>query len=39
MLTRAAEIAKIGALWRDLPTIRSGRIPHPDTNLRITAKP
>lgn len=39
MLTRAAEIAEIGAQWRDLPTIRSGRIPQPDTNLRITAKP
>jgi predicted acylesterase/phospholipase RssA len=39
MLTRAAELAKIGAQWRDAPTVRSGKIPHPDTNLRITAKP
>lgn len=39
MLARAAELAKIGAQWRDSPTVRSGDIPHPDTNLRITAKP
>jgi hypothetical protein len=39
MLDRAEELAKIGAQWRNAPTVRSGKIPHPDTNLRITAKP
>ncbi len=39
MLKRGAELAAIGAEWREKPTIRDGDIPKPPTNLRITPKP
>ena len=39
MLKRGEELAATGAAWRAAPTIRSGDIPRPATNLRITAKP
>ena len=38
MLDRGAELAAIGARWREQPTIRTGDIPRPPTNLRITPK-
>jgi predicted acylesterase/phospholipase RssA len=39
MLQRGRELAAVGTAWRAAPTIRSGHIPQPATNLRITAKP
>jgi predicted acylesterase/phospholipase RssA len=39
MLTRGNELAAVGMNWRAKPTIRDGRIPKPETNLRISPKP
>jgi hypothetical protein len=39
MLARGKELAARGANWRAAPTIRDGRIPKPETNLRISPKP
>jgi hypothetical protein len=39
MLARGQELAAGGAKWRTAPTIRDGRIPKPETNLRISPKP
>jgi predicted acylesterase/phospholipase RssA len=39
MLKRGEELAAAGTAWRAAPTIRSGDIPRPATNLRIAAKP
>jgi hypothetical protein len=39
MLARGQELAARGANWRAPPTIRDGRIPKPETNLRISPKP
>ena len=39
MLNRGAELAAMGANWRQEPTIRGGNIPKPGTNLRISPKP
>lgn len=39
LLKRAATLAELGKAWRQSPTIRSGKIPQPDTDLRITPKP
>jgi predicted acylesterase/phospholipase RssA len=38
MLKRARELVEIGREWKDPETIRSGNIPKPDTDLRITSK-
>jgi predicted acylesterase/phospholipase RssA len=39
LMQRAQELVELGHRWREVPTIRSGDIPHPDTDLRATAKP
>jgi predicted acylesterase/phospholipase RssA len=39
MLDRGDELARLGDAWRTHPTIREGKIPEPDTNLRISPKP
>jgi predicted acylesterase/phospholipase RssA len=39
LLQRAQELVELGRRWREAPTIRSGDIPHPETDLRATAKP
>lgn len=39
MLSRGEVLSKLGLDWRSEPTIRRGRIPKPETNLRITPKP
>ncbi len=38
MLERATQLATLGQQWRAQPTIRSGAIPKPATNFRITPK-
>jgi predicted acylesterase/phospholipase RssA len=38
MLNRAKQLVVLGKNWRTPPTIRDGRIPKPETDLRITPK-
>lgn len=39
MRDRGEQLAKMGKDWRKEPTIRKGKIPKPETNLRISPKP
>jgi predicted acylesterase/phospholipase RssA len=39
LMRRAEELVAIGRRWREPPTIRSGDIPKPGSDLRITPKP
>lgn len=39
MLKRGAQLAKLGEEWRNEPLIRKGKIPRPETALRITPIP
>jgi predicted acylesterase/phospholipase RssA len=39
LLERAKELVALGQTWRNLPTVRDGHIPKPETDLRITPKP
>jgi len=39
MLSRGDELADLGTNWRQEPKIRDGKIPKPETDLRISPKP
>lgn len=39
LMVRAEELVALGRRWREPPTIRSGDIPRPDSDLRVTPLP